>query len=79
MRFSYVEQVTKEKFLRAIVGDPPQIVEPQENVELESQLAEVKSVLKEQKEHVAKMVNELEEKSRELTRRTHNSADARKT
>lgn len=69
LRFSYLEQVTKEKFLRAIVGDPPLIVEHQENIELESQLAEVKAVLKEQKEHVAQMVKDLEEKGRELTKR----------
>ncbi|KAL8822497.1 MAG: hypothetical protein Q9191_006767 [Dirinaria sp. TL-2023a] len=69
LRFSYLEQVTKEKFLRAIVGDPPLIVEHQENIELESQLAEVKAVLKEQKEHVAQMVKDLETKGRELAKR----------
>ncbi|KAL9127663.1 MAG: hypothetical protein Q9217_003510 [Psora testacea] len=69
LRFSYLEQVTKEKFLRAIVGEPPQIVEPAENIELESQLASIKSVLKEQKQHVANMVAELEETGRGLSRR----------
>ncbi|KAI4091699.1 MAG: hypothetical protein LQ344_003939 [Seirophora lacunosa] len=69
LRFSYLEQVTKEKFLRAIVGDPPLIIENAENVELESQLGEVKNVLKEQKEHVARMVQELERKGRELAGR----------
>ncbi|MCJ1348000.1 hypothetical protein MMC31_006230, partial [Peltigera leucophlebia] len=68
LRFSYQEQVTKEKFLRSIVGDPPLIVEPAENLELESQLAEVKTVLKEQKEGVARMVGELEERGRKLAR-----------
>ncbi len=38
LRFSYLEQVTKEKFIRAIVGDPPLVVEHQENVELEASL-----------------------------------------
>jgi chromosome segregation ATPase len=38
LRFSYLEQVTKEKFIRAIVGDPPLVVEHQENVELEAEL-----------------------------------------
>ncbi|KAL8977223.1 MAG: hypothetical protein Q9177_006684, partial [Variospora cf. flavescens] len=61
--------VTKEKFLRAIVGDPPLIIENAENVELESQLKEVKVVLKEQKEHVARMVQELERKGRALAGR----------
>lgn len=69
LRFSYLEQVTKEKFLRAIVGDPPLIVEQQENVELEAQLAVVKAELKAQKVEVAGMVEELEAKGRELSRR----------
>ncbi|KAL9636567.1 MAG: hypothetical protein Q9164_002740 [Protoblastenia rupestris] len=69
LRFSYLEQVTKEKFLRAIVGDPPQIVEPAENFELEAQLASIKAVLKEQKQYVADMVTELEAQGRELCRR----------
>ncbi|KAH0538821.1 hypothetical protein FGG08_004597 [Glutinoglossum americanum] len=69
LRFSYLEQVTKEKFLRAIVGDPPLIVEHQENVELERQLVEIKANLKAQKLKVAELVAELEEKGRELARR----------
>ncbi|KAL8693301.1 MAG: hypothetical protein Q9218_001861 [Villophora microphyllina] len=69
LRFSYLEQVTKEKFLRAIVGDPPLIVENAENVELESQLKEIKAVLKEQKQMVARMVEELETRGRQLGRR----------
>ena len=69
LRFSYLEQVTKEKFLRAIVGDPPLVVEHGENIELEAQLAEVKEVLKAQKEDVAKMVEELEGRGREMARR----------
>ncbi|KAI4195913.1 MAG: hypothetical protein LQ350_006897 [Teloschistes chrysophthalmus] len=66
LRFSYLEQVTKEKFLRAIVGDPPLIVENAENVELESQLKEIKAVLREQKEMVGAMVKELEVRGRDL-------------
>lgn len=69
LRFSYLEQVTKEKFLRAIVGEPPLIVDHQENVDLEVQLAEVKSVLKAQKDDVANLVKDLEERGRELSRR----------
>ena len=61
--------MTKEKFLRAIVGDPPLIVENTENVELESQLAEIKNVLKAQKEYVAEMVVELDARGRDLSRR----------
>ncbi|KAL8764830.1 MAG: hypothetical protein Q9203_000570 [Teloschistes exilis] len=66
LRFSYLEQVTKEKFLRAIVGDPPLIVENAENIELESQLKEIKAVLREQKEMVGAMVEELEVRGRDL-------------
>ncbi|KAL9600630.1 MAG: hypothetical protein Q9219_003063 [cf. Caloplaca sp. 3 TL-2023] len=69
LRFSYLEQVTKEKFLRAIVGDPPLIVDHAENVELEKQLAEIKQVLKMQKEDVARLVEELEARGRELAGR----------
>lgn len=69
LRFSYLEQVTKEKFLRSIVGDPPLIVEPAENLELEAQLADIKAVLKEQKAAVATMVVELEARGRNLAMR----------
>ncbi|KAI1827662.1 hypothetical protein F4861DRAFT_329324 [Xylaria intraflava] len=60
LRFSYVEQVTKEKFIRAIVGDPPLIVNPQENVDLEKQNLAAKATLKALKTEVADMVAELE-------------------
>ncbi|KAG9250084.1 uncharacterized protein F5Z01DRAFT_427050 [Emericellopsis atlantica] len=69
LRFSYVEQVTKEKFIRAIVGDPPLIVTMQENLELEKENAAVKSELKALKLEVADMIEELERKGRELSRR----------
>ena len=69
LRFSYLEQVTKEKFLRAVVGDPPQIVEPVENIELENELVSIKAILKEQKQNVADMVTELENEGRKLARR----------
>ncbi|KAJ6785153.1 hypothetical protein PWT90_04083 [Aphanocladium album] len=69
LRFSYVEQVTKEKFIRAIVGDPPLIVSMQENLELEKHNLEAKAELKNLKQDVAKMVEELEHKARELTQK----------
>ena len=43
-------------------------MDPQENIELETQLAEVKAVLKAQKEDVANMVKDLETEGRELSR-----------
>ena len=55
--------------MRAIVGDPPQIVEPAENAELEAELVSIKAILKEQKQNVAAMVSELENHGRELARR----------
>jgi len=72
LRFSYLEQVTKEKFIRAIVGDPPLVVEHQENVELEESLAVAKSALKAQKTEVAELVAELEARGRELCRKYEN-------
>ncbi|KAF2089943.1 hypothetical protein K490DRAFT_62817 [Saccharata proteae CBS 121410] len=69
LRFSYVDQVTKEKFLTAITVDPPLLVEPQENIELEAQLAQVKASLKAQKVEVAEMIAELERRGRELSKR----------
>jgi len=69
LRFSYVEQVTKEKFIRAIVGDPPLIVTPQENVDLEKHNAAAKAELKTLKQDVADLVSELETAGRELSRR----------
>lgn len=72
LRFSYVEQVTKEKFIRAIVGEPPLIVTPQENLELEKQNVAAKGQLKALKMEVADMVEELEAKGRELSRKYQN-------
>ncbi|KAL6858052.1 hypothetical protein ACO1O0_005499 [Amphichorda felina] len=69
LRFSYVEQVTKEKFIRAIVGDPPLIVTMQENLDLEKENAAAKSELKALKLEVADMVGELERRGRELSKR----------
>lgn len=69
LRFSYVEQVTKEKFIRAIVGDPPLIVTMQENLDLEKDNGEAKAQLKSLKLEVADMGAELERKGRELSQR----------
>lgn len=69
LRFSYVEQVTKEKFIRAIVGDPPLIVSPQENADLERSNAAAKAALKALKTEVAATVAELEARARDLSRR----------
>ena len=69
--------MTKEKFLRAIVGDPPQVVEHRENVELEAQLVGVKADLKAQKLQVAEMAAELERRGRNLARRMRSNQSRR--
>ncbi|KAI1493186.1 hypothetical protein F5X96DRAFT_622629 [Biscogniauxia mediterranea] len=69
LRFSYVEQVTKEKFIRAIVGDPPLIVSPQENFDLEKQNLEAKATLKALKTEVTDMVSQLEAKAKDLSKK----------
>jgi len=61
--------VTKEKFLRAIVGDPPLVVGHNENVELEAQLVQVKSELRERKEEVRVLIEEIETMGRDLAKR----------
>ncbi|KAL0632519.1 hypothetical protein Q9L58_008626 [Maublancomyces gigas] len=60
LRFSYLEQVTKEKFLRAITEDPPLVIEPAENTELELKLAAVKIELRRSKADVDTALVELE-------------------
>jgi chromosome segregation ATPase len=69
LRFSYVEQVTKEKFIRAIVGDPPLIVSAKDNQDLEEANRADKARLKALKTEVADMVADLEARGRELARR----------
>lgn len=69
LRFSYVEQVTKEKFIRAIVGEPPLIVSPQENIALEKENAVAKRALKALKVEMNDLVAELEEKGKDLSSR----------
>ena len=69
LRFSYVEQVSKEKFIRAIVGDPPLIVSPQENADLEQRNLAAKAALKPLKTEVEDLIRELERRARDLSRR----------
>lgn len=60
LRFSYLEQVTKEKYLRSIVGDPPVLVTHDENLLLEDKLADMKNELKAKKEENERLVTEME-------------------
>jgi hypothetical protein len=71
--------VTKEKFLRAIVGDPPVIVGHNENTELETQLADVKAELKARKEDARIMIEEMEAMGRDLASRECQRLKVKKT
>lgn len=66
LRFSYVEQVTKERFLKAIVADPPELVDGAQNADLEDSLKEAKAALKRKKVAMETMVRELEDAGRRL-------------
>lgn len=69
MRFSYIEQVTKEKFLRSITSSPPLFIDPADNAVLEQRLAEQKASLKDQKSAVAVQIEQLQEKAKQLVAR----------
>jgi hypothetical protein len=69
LRFSYLEQVTKEKFLRGIVGDPPVLVGSGENARLEEELSKQKAELKGKKEEVRLLVEEMGAMAKDLAGR----------
>jgi chromosome segregation ATPase len=69
LRFSYVEQVTKEKFLRSITDNPPRLVEGAENDAKEQEILALKANLKERKLEIVEILRQLEEKGRELALR----------
>ncbi|KAJ4358511.1 uncharacterized protein N0V89_003095 [Didymosphaeria variabile] len=69
LRFSYVEQVTKEKFLRGITADPPSLVEATENEAKEKEILALKATLKERKVEIAELLLQLEAKGRDLSLR----------
>ncbi|KAF3917279.1 hypothetical protein AA313_de0205536 [Arthrobotrys entomopaga] len=52
LRFQYLEQVTKERFLNAITADIPELVEPEEIEHLEVKIAKQKEGLRECKNRV---------------------------
>lgn len=61
--------MTKEKFLRSIVGDPPLLVAHAENVALEESLVRQKEELKAAKEEVNLLVQEMGNMARQLAAR----------
>ena len=72
LHFSYIEQVTKEKYLRAIVGDPPVLHTHQENVELETEVTAMKTALKEKKVESDKLVEAMKSEATALADRWEN-------
>ena len=71
LRFAYVEEGTKERFLRAITAEQPEFVDASENAELEERLREDKVALKERKQEVREIVKVLEEQGRQLASRMY--------
>lgn len=69
LRFSYVEQVTKERFLRAVIADQPEFVSAEDNAELEERLKTDKAELRAKKEEVRALIGELEAQGRQLAQR----------
>ncbi|KAM3422379.1 hypothetical protein BST61_g2736 [Cercospora zeina] len=69
LRFSYVEQVTKERFLRAVIASQPEFVSAEENAELEEALKADKEDLKAKKQEVAVLIGDLEAQGRSLSQR----------
>ena len=79
LRFSYLEQVTKEKYLRSIVGDPPLLVTPADNVQLQDKLDVMKSELKAKKVENERLVEEMREIARSVAKRYEEVDDGMKT
>ncbi|RMD42264.1 hypothetical protein DV735_g2892, partial [Chaetothyriales sp. CBS 134920] len=69
LRFSYLEQVSKEKYVRSIVGDPPVVVSAADNAAMEEKLAGMKQELKARKEANAQLVVEMEQVARAVAQR----------
>lgn len=63
LKFSYLEQETKEKFLRAILDDPPLVIEASYIEWLQNQNELSKKALKDGKTYVDGLSTQLEEKS----------------
>ncbi|KAI5803415.1 hypothetical protein DFH27DRAFT_48264 [Peziza echinospora] len=66
LRFSYLETITKEKYLRSILEDPPAVTESHENEALELELSEYKQDLAEMKSDMVLLVTQIELLSEKL-------------
>ncbi|KAI5846825.1 hypothetical protein BZA05DRAFT_475842 [Tricharina praecox] len=61
LRFSYLEQMTKEKFLRYVTEEPPKIHEAEENAAREAELKSAKESLQRCKKKVDETLREIDE------------------
>lgn len=66
LKFQYLEQVTKEKFLRAILETPPVYIEKGDIDAIQDKNAGAKAALKEVKNNVQKKMAEIDEVTREV-------------
>lgn len=64
LKLAYLEQETKEKFVRAVVSDPPLVIEASDIGRIESENNAKKAGLKKQKQECKDMQQQLEEMSR---------------
>lgn len=64
-----MEQVTKEKFLRSITDNPPRLVEAIDNDAKEKDILALKAALKEHKEEISDILQQLEARGRDLSLR----------
>ena len=78
LRFSYLEQVTKEKYLRGIVGDPPIVVSHQDNLDLEADVKMQKKGLQRKKRDVEGLVERLEGEARGVAGRVEGVEEGRR-
>ena len=78
LRFSYLEQVTKEKYLRSIVGEPPTTYTSAQNAELEEKLTVQKADLQAKKRAVEQLVQEMEVLARDIAVRYDAVEEGRK-
>lgn len=69
LRFSYLEQVTKEKYLKNTLGAPPVFATVEDNAALEEKLSIMKSELQSKKRAADTLVSEIEELAREVAER----------
>ncbi|CCE88995.1 Piso0_001790 [Millerozyma farinosa CBS 7064] len=66
LKFQYLEQVTKEKFLRAILETPPVYIEKGDIDAIQEKNDSAKAALKEVKNNVQKKMAEIDEVTREV-------------